>query len=1005
MIRLRALGTLDLRLEDGRVLESVLSRPKRMALLAYLMLARPYGFRRRDSLLALFWPESPEKRARHSLNQALYVLRKALGAEAVITDGGGGVGVSPEVVSCDVRELDRALAEGRPADALDLYAGELLEGFHLTGSREFDRWLERERSALRERVVAAARDLATEREADGNPVGAIRALRKATAWSPYDVSLRSELLRLLAAAGDRAGALREYEAFAGRLREELELTPPDDMVALAASLRKEPSAGAAMDLSGDVPSEVSATGREDASEGDAAEAAADPAPATGPARPGRAAAGAGGGGARSTGGREWTLGALLAIAVLVGVATTAVVTGDRRSRSAMAGPAADFIRISVLPFEVRGDEEEIGYLRHGMAELLARKLDGVGPIRAVEGRRVRAVLDDRTGSSDLAEAPLAAVTPEDELPADYRLAGSVVEAGGRLQLQAALYGADGAPMVEVGRGSAEESSLFGMVDELARAVVAGLHDGPPDRLAGLAARTTSSLPALKRYLAGEAAFREARYGRAVDAFREAVVHDTAFALAWYRLAMAGDWAAIPYDSVATKRALRLAHRLPPRERRLLEAWQPYRTGSWKEAERLYARLVADYPDELEAWSQLAEVRYHGGWLRGQPVEEAREAFERVLELDPGNEGALLHLARIAALERRVDRLARLTESLNDLNPASPPAVEGRGLLAAVTGDPARVARSAEELRALHLRHGDRIVAPQWAVFYATEPETLRRLAPVLLEWDNPDVRAAGHLLAALERGAAGRWQEAEERLRGARSLHPVWSSQLRLLWSLVPFRRARYDRQSTLPPGRELPPDGRTRAEVASGAFLVGHIRLDLDDDLALYLEGLRKIGTGHVSDGLSVAATLGKEGGPLLPVLGAGLRARALHRTAGPAAALEALDAVPAFRPYEGAWISPFWARSLERWLRAELLEQLGRDAEALQAYGSFDDGPVWDLVYRAPAHFRRAWIHDRLGHPTAALDHYRRVLELWEDPDPELEPLVELARARVRTLHGMAE
>ena len=44
MIELRALGTLALRDSSGEDLHSVLAQPKRVALLAYLAIARPSGF-------------------------------------------------------------------------------------------------------------------------------------------------------------------------------------------------------------------------------------------------------------------------------------------------------------------------------------------------------------------------------------------------------------------------------------------------------------------------------------------------------------------------------------------------------------------------------------------------------------------------------------------------------------------------------------------------------------------------------------------------------------------------------------------------------------------------------------------------------------------------------------------------------------------------------------------------------------------------------------------------
>src|SRR3954469_24310122 len=57
VIRLRALGALDLRDTNGQELRTVLAQRRRVALLAYLALATPRGLHSRDTLLALFWPD------------------------------------------------------------------------------------------------------------------------------------------------------------------------------------------------------------------------------------------------------------------------------------------------------------------------------------------------------------------------------------------------------------------------------------------------------------------------------------------------------------------------------------------------------------------------------------------------------------------------------------------------------------------------------------------------------------------------------------------------------------------------------------------------------------------------------------------------------------------------------------------------------------------------------------------------------------------------------------
>jgi hypothetical protein len=88
------------------------------------------------------------------------------------------------------------------------------------------------------------------------------------------------------------------------------------------------------------------------------------------------------------------------------------------------------------------------------------------------------------------------------------------------------------------------------------------------------------------------------------------------------------------------------------------------------------------------------------------------------------------------------------------------------------------------------------------------------------------------------------------------------------------------------------------------------------------------------------------------------------------------------------------------ERYLRAELLRALGRDDEALRVYASFPDPQGYDLHYLALSHLGRARIHDARGDAARAATHYRRFIALWAEADPELQPLVLEARARLNGL-----
>src|SRR6059036_1073163 len=237
MIALRMLGRLSLTGADGREAPTLLGQPRRFALLAYLAAATPLGFHRRDSLLALFWPELDQEHARTALRQALRVLRTALGSGVLVNRGDEDVGLDFGQVWSDVTAFEHAIDAGEWLEATDLYRGPLLEGFFISDGPEFERWLESERARLREAAARAAQGLIEQCESRGNLTTATHWARRAVELAPNDEALVRRLISVLDHHGDRASALQAYQAFAQRLAAEYEAEPAAETQALVAAVR------------------------------------------------------------------------------------------------------------------------------------------------------------------------------------------------------------------------------------------------------------------------------------------------------------------------------------------------------------------------------------------------------------------------------------------------------------------------------------------------------------------------------------------------------------------------------------------------------------------------------------------------------------------------------------------------------------------------------------------------------------------------------------------------
>ena len=214
MIEFRVLGPAQLQGPEGTDTRAVLARPKLLGLLAFLSAGPSRGFHRRDSLIGCFWPELSQERARSAVRQSLYRLRLLLGEAAVVTRGDDEVALSEEVFWSDVAAFEDALRAGDRAGALELYRGDLLEGFYVPDAPEFERWLEERRKQLRQQASLAAWELADQEAGFRHTVEAGRWSRHARDLAPLDERLLRRVIQLLDRLGDRVGAVREYETFA-----------------------------------------------------------------------------------------------------------------------------------------------------------------------------------------------------------------------------------------------------------------------------------------------------------------------------------------------------------------------------------------------------------------------------------------------------------------------------------------------------------------------------------------------------------------------------------------------------------------------------------------------------------------------------------------------------------------------------------------------------------------------------------------------------------------------
>ncbi len=233
----QTLGPVSLTNAEGREVHALLAQPRRLALLAYLALTAARGLHRRDAIVTLFWPELDQQHARAALRQALRVIRGSLGA-VITSRGDDEIGLDFEHFQCDADAFDQAIAGGRWDEALELYRGELLEGFFISGAPEFERWLDAERARLQSAAVGGARALVERATEVGDVAAAAQWAERGLRLAPLDEALMQQLIGILDRRGDRAGAVQAYEDYSRRLAQELEVRPSPETQALLAAVRE-----------------------------------------------------------------------------------------------------------------------------------------------------------------------------------------------------------------------------------------------------------------------------------------------------------------------------------------------------------------------------------------------------------------------------------------------------------------------------------------------------------------------------------------------------------------------------------------------------------------------------------------------------------------------------------------------------------------------------------------------------------------------------------------------
>jgi len=307
------------------------------------------------------------------------------------------------------------------------------------------------------------------------------------------------------------------------------------------------------------------------------------------------------------------------------------------------GPA---VSLAILPFRNASGDPSFDWLGPSLADMLTTDVGQSAHLRTVSPDRLHQVLQDLHIAPNSSFDPTMLRRIAEFSSADVVVFGQYARFGNQVRIDATLQDLKNNRTVSVKADASSEKDIPAAFDKLADSVRQSLalsNDVLKELKASSYQPTSTSIVALRDYNQGIGLLREGKNVEARKHFEAATKADSAFALAFSKLAQTDS--NLGYDAEAERsaqRAVSLSQNLPQAEKYLLLAIQAQITKNIPAAIKAYETIAEASPENADVQSALAALYEQAG-----DFAKAGEYNQKILKANPKDINATLAMGRLA----------------------------------------------------------------------------------------------------------------------------------------------------------------------------------------------------------------------------------------------------------------------------------------------------------------------------------------------------------------------